>query len=207
VVGRKGVDNVYPNNLGWRYTVRGNMVARFATALGLTAMGDGSFIRAPQSSSIDTAGVIREATTKAHAIPSDASLMVALAEARQALRLVPDLLSNWAKLFGQINARNASLEGRYFYGRNLRTAGTKGEVVRRNATDIERGLTETWLAMRFGVRPLVADTLGVAKALQRARDESVVRSTSRGGSYDSFAGTKSAIVPYGITRTSMVPGK
>lgn len=202
VMGIKGTNNVYPNNLGWKYTVRGNVLSRYANVLSQLAVGDGTYLRVRRSDSIDTAAVIREATTKAQAVPSDASLLVTLAESRQALRLVPDLLSNWAKLFAKINSRNASLESRVF-GKNSRSAGTRSDVVKRNLADLERALIDTWLAMRFGARPLVADTLGVAKALQRARVDSVVRSTSRGGSFDSASGTQSAVAPYGITRTTI----
>lgn len=117
--------------------------------------------------------MISEACTKAQRIPSEANLLVTIAELRKTMRLVPDLWSNWYKFFQSFHGRVG-----YLYGRHL-----KANPKRQSAANLQalREVTQdTWLAMRFAVRPLVADTVGVIKALKTELSDKPVRIAQRG---------------------------
>lgn len=118
---------------------------------------------------------VAEATTKALRPPSKANLLVSLAELDKTYRLVPDLLHNWSNLFKKLN--RVSVKTRH----KSEMANAKGLSLS-NLRALERSLTETWLAMRFGVRPLVMDTLGVIEAIKAEYDAQSVRITQRGNS-------------------------
>lgn len=116
--------------------------------------------------------MIAVASTQAQRLPSDAQLLVAAAEWRKTLELVPGLLKGWSDLFRRINEREKSFSRKRFASRPTDAL--------RNMRDLEHVLTDTWLALRFGARPLVHDTLGTLKALKRKRTGDVVRETQRG---------------------------
>lgn len=120
---------------------------------------------------------IAEASTKAIRPPSEASLLVTLAEMDKTRRLVPDLLHSWSSLFQRLN-RDVRLS------RYVTALQSAKRLSISNLKNLERSAVETWLAMRFGVRPLVMDTLGVLKAVNTAYDDANdVRLTSRGKSF------------------------
>jgi hypothetical protein len=116
---------------------------------------------------------ISEACTKAQKLPSDANLLVTLAEMHKTMRLVPDLWTNWAQFFQSFNSRVG-----YAYGRHL-TANPKRQA-KQNLQAMRTIVEETWLAMRFGARPLIMDTLGVMKSLQSDISPGPVRVAQRG---------------------------
>lgn len=135
---------------------------------------------------------IAEAVTKAGRIPTEANLLVTMAEFRQTMRLVPDLLKNWASLYSQLN-RVATATGRK--GQPSLISSTAA-----NARSINNALTDTWLAMRFGVRPLIMDTLGVLKVLKKQYDDTqAIRLTSRGSSSYATSLSESSTVVAGVT--------
>lgn len=120
---------------------------------------------------------VAEACTKAIRPPSVASLLVTLAEVDKTRRLVPDLLRNWSTLFQRLN-RDVRLT------RHLTELQSAKRLSAGNLKALERSVTETWLAMRFGVRPLIMDTLGVLKAIEGSYDsQKDIRLTSRGQSF------------------------
>jgi len=124
----------------------------------------------------DIQRAVSEASTKAHTPPSQADILVSLAEAHKTMRLVPDLLNNWSSLFRTFSRRVSAT------GNKSRQTLVKEsfEQSASNLRTLERVATETWLAMRFGVRPLVMDTLGVLKALSGENGDKPIRLTQRG---------------------------
>jgi hypothetical protein len=66
-------------------------------------------------------------------------------------------------------------------------------------SETERTLVTTWLIVRFGLRPLVADTLALMKMLNKAYDANPVRLTQRGSSLASMGWTASFELPYGLS--------
>lgn len=136
---------------------------------------------------------VKVASTQALRLPSDAQLLVAMAEMRQTLSLVPGVLKGWRDLFRRINAREESFSRK-------RSASRPYDAVR-NLRDTENVLVDTWLAMRFGARPLVSDTLGVLKALKRARSGEIVRATQRGRAEWSSTERRTAVSEFGILKT------
>lgn len=120
---------------------------------------------------------VAEACTKAIRPPSEASLLVSLAEMDKTRRLVPDLLRNWSTLFKRLNTDVKVT-------RHLTELQQAGRLSARNLKALERSATESWLAIRFGVRPLIMDTLGVLKAINGTYDsEEAIRLTSRGKAF------------------------
>lgn len=134
--------------------------------------------------------VANEAALRAMTIPSDASLIVALAESRQTLMMLPDLCRSFSRMLANINIRHA----RWLAGRQKAPWG----MAARNLRDEATFLTDLWLQIRFGLRPLISDIAGVQKALGRARKSMVVRETSRGSSHLSIDGTSSAVLSMGV---------
>jgi len=128
---------------------------------------------------------IAEAVTGAQRYPSDANLLVSLAEADKTRRLVPDLLNNWKRLFQRLN-QDVKLS------RHMSELQSAKRVSAANLKSLERTATETWLAIRFGVRPLIMDTLGVLKAMKQSYENSPVRITQRGKSVESISDVQNA---------------
>lgn len=124
-------------------------------------------------SASQTDRAISEACTKAQRFPSDANLLVTFAELRRTMRLVPDLWTNWARFFQSFNGRVE-----YLYGKHLQA--NPARQAKQNLLALRKVTEETWLAMRFGVRPLIMDTLGVMKAIQADLPSEPVRITPRG---------------------------
>lgn len=164
-----------PNLVGQRYGYNGDY---------LLARVGGSFSTDPQRvtyglipkklTNLPVGRAIAEACTKAIRPPSEASLLVSLAEMDKTGRLVPDLLRNWSTLFQRLN-QDVRIT------RHLTELQSAKRLSTRNLAALERTVTETWLSMRFGVRPLIMDTLGVLKAMNGSYDsEEAVRLTSRG---------------------------
>lgn len=129
---------------------------------------------------------ISESSTKAQTLPSDSQLLVALAEAKQTISLLPSIITSMTHLLQTINAKYSKL--------NWRAVALK----LKDEYDL---LNDLWLASRFGVRPLIADTMGMAKALTRLRNDQLARVTSRGSSCVNVSGQSSGLLSYGITRT------
>lgn len=138
---------------------------------------------------------IAVACTQAKRTPSDAHLLVAMAEYRLTLGLIPGLLKGWRDLFRRINAREESFSRKRFASRPVDAL--------RNLRDLEHVLNDTWLAMRFGARPLVMDTLGVLKALRKTRSDEIIRDTSRGKAEWSTTQRLTAVNSFGMLRTPM----
>jgi len=181
---------------GQLYTVRGDIIST------VTLDGYGSIPDKVLPSSLmpanllgsDYSRAVNEACTQAQRLPSDANLLVSLAELHKTLRLVPDLLGNFHRFFQRFHGRVD-----YLYGRHL-AANPKRQSVQ-NLRELERIVTDTWLAMRFGVRPLVMDMQGVLKALSRDIDESgPTRVTTRGKALVSAYDTTQYEGVYGIMR-------
>lgn len=154
-------------------------------------------LRALALSSLPIDRAIREATTKAQRSPSEADFLVTLAEMDKTRRLVPDLLNNWSKLFTKLN--RVSTASRY----STAFQNSKG-LTASNLRALERTLTETWLAMRFGVRPLIMDTLGLLKTVSKLYSAEPVRVTQRGKSYAEASDVSTLVAPSGVTRTAIV---
>lgn len=135
---------------------------------------------------------IVEACTKAQRPPSDASLLVTLAEMDKTRRLVPDLLHNWSELFRKLNQVPMA-------SRRLTTNQVAVKDAAYKFKAFEHSLTETWLALRFGVRPLIMDTLGLIKAVNRTYDAEPVRVTQRGHANVSASSSQVLVSTIGIS--------
>lgn len=118
---------------------------------------------------------ISEACTKAQRLPSDANLLVTMAELHKTMRLVPDLWTNWARFFQSFNTKVETLYGKRMLANPRRQSSQNLQALREVTQD-------TWLAMRFGARPLIMDTMGVMEAIKAGLDVGPVRLTSRGKS-------------------------
>lgn len=143
--------------------------------------------------------IIAEACTKAHRIPTSANLLVSAAEFRQVLGLCPDLLHSWTKFFSRINAQRTRTTNVLPSGRT-QTVG--GEAPVRFLRNEFNDLTRFWLINRFGVRPLIADTLGVLQALRKVHDEHN-RFTSRGVSTAQRSNVSTGVMRLGIADWSV----
>jgi hypothetical protein len=143
---------------------------------------------------------IAVATTQSLSVQPDAQALVVMAEMGKTLRLFPELIRDWANCMSGINNRVQSLSGKYRYGREAGTLG-RGEVARTNLRDFVAELADTWLPARFGVRPLVYDTVGLLKAWKREADPLKHRVTSRGNTVVEANSSSTGLLSYGITRT------
>lgn len=144
----------------------------------------------PVVSDVDTNRAINEAVTKAQVLKTDASILVSIAEYKQALRLAPDLLKSWTDIFRTLNRVNGS--------QNMTSAR---RLTASNLRVLDRSLVNTWLAMRFGLRPLIADTLGVIKALSsNVNGDDAIRITSRGSSTVVKSNVSDIVLVAGISR-------
>jgi len=161
-------------NKGTTYDVTGNWLLRVVG--GNANISDKNPRLAPWNLGLesDVQRAVVEACTKVQKAPSEANILVSLAEMGKTMRLVPDLLKNWSSLFQKLNrpsavSRNPAVAAKF--NRNLSAS---------NLSALERSAVETWLAFRFGVRPLIMDTLGVLRALSKETPSKPVRLTQRG---------------------------
>jgi len=121
--------------------------------------------------------VTNEASIKAHAIPSDAQLLVAVAEIRQTLMLLPGIYKELTHLLSGINSRYALYLARQS---SRQSSGNAAKDAINNLRDEARFLNDLWLAIRFGLRPLLSDVTGVISALGKDELPGKTRATSRG---------------------------
>lgn len=139
---------------------------------------------------------ISEACTKASGLPSKANLLVSAAEYRQLISLAPDLLGSWTRFFRRINdQRSRTHVAPTRQGGSQKPLG--GQTPVRFLRDQWRDLVQFWLINRFGVRPLVMETMGVLQAIEKLHDQHD-RYTSRGSSLASRSESYSGIVRFGI---------
>lgn len=101
---------------------------------------------------------IAEASTKAQRVPSDANILVTLAELKQTKDLLPNLLHSWTGFFNRL--ARANLNPKRDRARGVNVAG-KAETM----MDLTDQVNTTYLMTRFGLRPLVMDSEGVVKAV------------------------------------------
>lgn len=127
-----------------------------------------------------------EAASKAAVLPSDSQLLVTLAEFMQVVRLFPDIVRGFAELLAKIN-----------------TAYAKGarRSVWRNLKDELDFLQNLWLASRFGLRPLIADSAGMLQALSKLSAGSLQRVTQRGHVSVDGSSSSTGTLNYGVTST------
>lgn len=137
------------------------------------------------------------ATTRAMRVPSDANLLVSIAEYRQALAMVPGTWKKWASLLTRIRRQ---AEKDYFdklpkykrykaFGRDLR-GPTVLDVV-----------NSTYLMSRFGLRPLISETQAILKLLQTAAGDEPMRSTQRGTASNTDSTSSNFVAAFGVLRT------
>lgn len=183
-------------NLGSYYTGIGNTLLRTLLnhkQLGTTLrIGDG--VSSNHVGPIRTAfsgaelnSLANEAVSKAASIQGDAQLLVLLGELKSTLALAPDLFRSFAKLLATANRS---------YSRAYSTGG--GRAIARTLGDEAKILNDIWLAIRFGLRPLIADIRGISENLQRqARDFERLRITSRGNASAERSSGSQATLAYG----------
>lgn len=140
---------------------------------------------------------ISEACTKALKFPSEANLLVSLAELHKTMRLVPDLWTNWAQFFQSFNSKVG-----YAYGKHLQANPIRQSKA--NLLALQKIVDQTWLAVRFGVRPLIMDTLGVMRSMETSLSPDPVRFPVRGSSAVSASEVTSWNYNVGITRNTIV---
>jgi hypothetical protein len=142
----------------------------------------------------DMSRALAEASTKANGLPSDSQLLVTIAEFRQAVRLLPDILKSFNRMLTKINSTY------YRYSKGW----VKGGAIASNLKAEADFLQDLWLATRYGIRPTLADAMGMYKAVQRLRDIEIDRHTSRGVSSIDGSGSSTGLLSYGITRTPVL---
>lgn len=117
---------------------------------------------------------ITEAATKAQRIPSDANVLVTLAELKKTRDMLPNLLSSWTQFFNRLSNKRLWAADLRRQGKNV--AGSTSTMV-----DLADQVNTTYLMARFGLRPLIMESEGVLKAVQRQLGVfSRERHTSRG---------------------------
>lgn len=146
--------------------------------------------------SLPERAAISEACTKAGGLPSKANLLVTMAEFRQVMSLAPDLLHSWTSFFRRINDQRSRVTSspRNSSGTSQTVGGKQPLYFLR---DQWRDLVQFWLLSRFGIRPLVMETMGVLQALDKLRS-SHDRHTSRGLSSATRSDAYSGVVRYGV---------
>lgn len=143
----------------------------------------------------DVERCISEATTKAQREPSEANYLVSLAEFRQALMLFPGIWKDWNGLFTKINRS-------WTARRNEAPSSTMFRKLQSDISDSARTASQTWLALRFGLRPLVSDTVALLKLLKRVYSADPVRLTGRGSSLAKAGSSQSTSMTYGVVKTT-----
>lgn len=137
---------------------------------------------------------LSEAQSQAASVPSDAQLLVSLAELMQTVRLLPDIILSWTSMLRKINNNYAKAARKNGWGGDRKTIANN----LRNEFDF---LSNLWLASRFGIRPSIGDALGVIKAVKRIRDGDLCRITSRGNVSVDCSGHSDGLLSYGVSRT------
>lgn len=177
-------------SFGQTYTVNGNP---FLFLIGQVTGG-----RPKGLSALPVSRCQGEASTKAQRPPNEAGILVTLAELEKTRRLVPDLLHSWSKLFSALN-RDPKISRYYAEMTSARKLSAS------NLRVLEKTAVETWLAMRFGVRPLIMDTLNVLKVLKKQYDDTnLIRLTQRGSASASVSEVESGYVSYGVSKIEYV---
>lgn len=145
---------------------------------------------------LPTSRAVSEACTKAGGLPSQANLLVTAAEYRQLLSLAPDLLRSWSRFFRRINDQRSRIQvaPRDSTGKS-RNLGGQAPV--RFLRDQWRDVVQVWLLSRFGIRPLVMETMGVLSAIERLHDQHD-RFTSRGSSSAKASESYTGSVRFGV---------
>lgn len=145
---------------------------------------------------LPTARAISEACTKAGGLPSRANLLVTAAEYRQLLSLAPDLLGSWTRFFRRVNdqrsrvpvVRRSSSDVQKYQG---------GQAPVRFLRDQWREVVQFWLISRFGLRPLIMETMGVLQAIEKLHEQHD-RHTSRGVATAQESAAYAGVVRMGI---------
>lgn len=140
---------------------------------------------------------IAQASTQALRSPSNANMLVTLAELDRTRRLLPGLLENWTRVFRQLNKIDTRR------GKPLTLVQASRQSMR-NLTVLDKELVGAYLAIRFGLRPLIMDTLGAIKAVQQATSaiEKNNRHTTRGSAVAANSRVSSGFMDSGAWRTS-----
>lgn len=182
--------------IGQTYTWNGDLLSYLIA--GLQTSTETYYLQPVLKADLPTERLVAEASTKARTVPSDSAILVTMAEYKETIRLLPSIVSGWTSYLKRINAlgtRKSPL--------TLRTL--------QSASSAElKLLTDFWLATRFGIRPLITETLGVMQALNRTYDSlEKVRRTSRGSATFTTSEVTSYsvshdIVVYPITRSDSV---
>lgn len=186
--------------VGQMYSMTGNYLSYVLGGISATPMNKIPASLLPTFSDHDwVKRAVSEACTQALRPPQTAGVLVTLAEMEKTKRLVPGLLQNWRKFFavfskpskgGKTSNRTAIKNAAKHLGRNLSAA--------------ETALVDTWLAMRFGVRPLVMDTLNVIDAIKASQKAALERITQRGHSSGATSESSSYELASGVTRTQVL---
>lgn len=160
---------------GQKYTITGDWVSYLMGGVGTSNATQilSGLLPVPLVDPSQVTRAISEACTKAQRLPSEANLLVSMAELQKTMRLVPDLWSNWSRFFQSFHGKVDYRYGRHLVANPRYQSAANLEALRKITQD-------TWLAMRFGVRPLIMDTIGVVKALERELSPDPVRITQRG---------------------------
>lgn len=177
-------------NYGRRYSCTGHWLAYLLRSASVPSRIDalGQVLPVQKLDATDIQRAVAEAQTKAATLPPDSQLLVALAELRSTVKLLPDILTGFAKMLRGLNHR-------YSNWTNQRRASVA------NLKDEYEFLRNLWLASRFGIRPLIGDAIGLTTALSRLRTGELVRVTSRGNASVNFGESFSGLLSYGVTRT------
>lgn len=137
-----------------------------------------------------------EACTKAGGLPSKANLLVTMAEYRQLMSLAPDLLGSWTRFFRRINDQRSRVpELRLNSQLQQKYQGGKAPV--QFLRDQWRDIVQMWLISRFGIRPLVMETMGVLRAIEKLQDQHS-RHTSRGSATARDSADYNGVVRFGV---------
>lgn len=192
-------------NPGWaygqRYWYTGADLLAYAIAgaqdysLTLTTQMPAAFMP-PSLCGASSTRVVAEASTKALRSPSSANSLVTLAELHKAKALFPGLLDNWTRVFRQLNSAGTRR-------RNL-TSLQASKQAKRNLATLDKEVIEAYLAIRFGLRPLIMDTLGAIKAIQSALSGygENNRHTTRGSASVANSSVRTGYFDNGAWRTS-----
>lgn len=182
----------YPDvNLGQTYRVDGNYP--LLQILGKVPIDSlAGHMPLPGHDSVAATNAVIEASTKAQRLPTEANYLVTLAEFRQVMRLVPDVLGSWKRFLAAINRPPPVLRDRSHQTRELL----------RQVKAADRLLVNNWLIMRFGVRPLIMDSLNLLKVLKKAYQDEPVRLTQRGQAAKDIGWTVPVTGTYGVVVTS-----
>lgn len=137
---------------------------------------------------------IAEASTKAQRVPSDANFLVTLAELKKTRDMLPNLLSSWTGFFNRLSDKR-------FWSARERAKGKNVASGTNTLVDLADQVNTTYLMARFGLRPLLMDSEGVLKAIQRQLGLALrERHTSRGSVSYTERNTGNTVAAVGILR-------